>query len=81
MDAKTIETITKKVSRKFPEVVDVEPQVKKQPIPENARGENTPNFLLLYKTHVQGPRGKSIPRVVRVVVSPQGRIIKMTTSK
>ncbi|MBL7162812.1 MAG: hypothetical protein ISS57_09425 [Anaerolineales bacterium] len=81
MDAKIIKTITNKVSQKFPEVLNVKPQVKKQPKPENSKGQNTPNFLLLYKTQAKNPKGKSIPRVVRVVVSPHGKIIKMTTSK
>jgi len=81
VDSKTIKTITLKVSRKFPEVVKIKPQVKKQPKPENSKGKESPNTLLLYKTQIKGPQGKSIPRVVRVVVSPQGKIIKMTTSK
>ncbi len=81
VDAKTIKTITLKVSRKFPEVANIKPRVKKQPKPENAKGPVTPNTLLLYKTQMKGPKGKSLPRIVRVVVSPQGKILKMTTSK
>ncbi len=81
MDAKTLKEITLKVSRKFPEVAKTKPQVKKQPKPENAKGRFTPNTLLLYKTKMEGPRGRSFPRVVRVVVSPEGKILKMTTSK
>ena len=81
MDEKMIKTITNKVSHKFPGVLNIRPQVKKQPNPGNSTGHNTPNTLLLYKTQSIGPKGKSIPQVVRVVVSPQGKIIKMTTSK
>ncbi len=81
MDAKVLKTITEKVSRKFPEVANIKPQVKKQPKPENVRGQFTTNTLLLYKTQMNGPKGKPLPRIVRVVVSPQGKILKMTTSK
>ena len=28
-----------------------------------------------------GPKGRSVPQIVRVVVSPQGKVIKMSTSK
>ena len=81
MDAKTLQKITLKVSRKFPEVANIKPQVKKQSNLDNVKGQFTPNTLLLYKTRMQGPNGRSFPRIVRVVVSPEGKIQKMTTSK
>ena len=81
MDEKTIKAITLKVSRKFPEVGRVKPKVKKYIPPSDQKNATRGNFLLLYKTHVAGPGGRAIPRVVRVISTPEGRILKMSTSK
>ncbi len=81
LDKKTLEAITIKVARRFPEVAEKKPVVKKQANPTGQALNATNNFLLLYKTQAAGPQGRSIPRIVRVVVSPDGKIIKMTTSR
>ncbi len=80
LDPKLLQAIHQKVIRRFPEVSRVKPQVKRQRPPDAPPGTAS-NYLLLYKTTARGPGGRSIPRVVRVVVSPQGKVIKMTTSR
>ena len=81
MDIKIIKLITEKVSRRFPEVSNVKPQVKKYLPPGKNAEEKSKNYLLLYKTKISAPGGHTIPRVVRVVTTPGGKIIKMTTSR
>jgi len=85
MEPKTIETLSNKIYRKFPEVSGVKPKVRKQPIPKSAKGNPVDpgkrNYLLTFKTTVKGPGGQSIPRWVRVVATPKGKIVKISTSK
>jgi hypothetical protein len=81
VDEKIIKAITLKVSRRFPEVSDVKPKVKKYLPPGEQQRAYSKKFLLLYKTRVAGPGGHTLPRVVRVVSTPEGKILKMSTSK
>ncbi|HVN56390.1 MAG TPA: hypothetical protein VMT46_18835 [Anaerolineaceae bacterium] len=77
MDARTIETINKQIYRRFPEVDGAAPKVQAQP----GASEACPNFLLTYKGSVTLEGGKKMPRIVRVVASDRGKIIKVTTSR
>ena len=85
MDSKTINSISKTVYRRFPEVVNVKPSVRKQSIPgsksRKPSDQDKHNFLLTYKANVKGPNGQKISRLVRVVATASGKIIKTTTSK
>jgi hypothetical protein len=85
MEPKKIESITSDIHRRFPEVAGIKPKVRKQPIPKSQGSKSVPsdeqNYLLTFKTTVQGPGGQPIPRMVRVVASPKGKIIKVTTSR
>jgi len=84
MEPELIESITRDIYRRFPEVAGVKPKVRKQPqekdqtkvIPLEKR-----NYLLTFNKDARGPGGQTIPRWVRVVVSPKGKILKITTSK
>ena len=85
METKTLETLTKNIHRRFPEVAGVKPKVRKQPLPKSspaAKDKGTEdNYLLTFNTVVEGPGGQKIPRWVRVVATPQGKIVKISTSK
>ncbi len=81
MDKQIIKKITEKISRRFPEVSRVKPQVKKIDPPKGNQREAAKNYLLFYKTTVSGPGGNMIPRIVRVVATPDGKILKTTTSR
>lgn len=72
MDAKTLTAINEKVYRKFPEVKGKRPTKRSQP---------NDNTLLIYKGSGKAPNGTIIDRIVRVTVSPNGKIIKMSTSR
>ena len=85
MEPKTIETLTKSIHRRFPEVAGIKPKVRKQPIPKSGQAQSNKsgeqNYLLTFNTVVQGPGGQKIPRSIRVVATPQGKIVKISTSK
>jgi hypothetical protein len=84
MESKAIDSISKSIYRRFPEVDGVKPNVRKQPIPASQKkssDEKKTNYLLTYKNNVQGPGGRTITRIVRVVATSSGKIIKTTTSK
>ena len=77
MDPKLIEKITRKVLAKFPELKGSKPKVKKSKVP-SAQQEN---YVLTYNIISTDIRGNKIPRHVRVVADPNGKIIKMSTSR
>jgi hypothetical protein len=81
MDPEIVEEISEKIYRKFPEVAGIKPKVRKQPVPKNAPKPKTPTYLITFNRNMRGPGGKSIPRWVRVAVTPRGKIIKTTTSR
>jgi hypothetical protein len=79
MDDKQLNSITSQVSRKFPEVANAKPQVKRQ------SGQNTKSspatYLITYRGKSKTADGKSITRIVRVTATDSGKILKMTTSR
>ena len=71
MDHDLIAKICKQVYQKFPEVKGASPE-------EKSQGSKT---LLVFHGKALTPDGKSMPRLVRVVVDEKGKIEKMTTSR
>jgi hypothetical protein len=63
--------VKREVVRQFPEMAGAEPKLKPQ-------GDN---FLLTFKGTACLPGGRTLPRVVNVVVDESGRILRMSTSK
>jgi len=81
LDPKIVDSITKQIYRKFPEVAGNRPKVRAQ-VPPKTVDESAPStYLLTYKNSVEIPGGHIIPRLVRVVVNLQGKILKITTSR
>ncbi len=76
MDKSLVQQVSRQVARSFPEMAGVSPTVRRQ---EAARGAE--QFLLVYKGKAELPGGRSLSRVVRVVVDERGRILRMSTSK
>ncbi len=84
MDPELVDKITQKIRHRFPAFRRIKPKVRKQPLSKEQREKIHPdkrNYLLTYKKTVSGPGGQVIHRWVRVVATPRGRIIKITTSK
>lgn len=79
MDEKYLKSISNTVSRKFPEVAGVKPQIRRQ---SNPGSKSTPaTYLITYRGTGQTADGRSIARIVRVTASENGKIIKMSTSR
>ncbi len=79
MDSKTLKHVSSLVYRQFPEMNGVQPKLRLQKAPENIK--SSPTYLLTFQTKVALQNGKSMPRYVRVVLNPQGDILKITTSR
>jgi hypothetical protein len=74
MSKDLIDTICSQVYSQFPDLKGVKPQMQKM------SGPGAGNILVIFKGSSKTASGKSIPRVVRVVASETGKVIKMTTS-
>lgn len=72
MDSRLIETICRQIYRQFPEVSGSKPKITPQ---------GTAHTLLIFSGKVKAADGKTIARVVRVVVDEKGKMIKTTTSR
>jgi hypothetical protein len=85
MEKKIIENINKQIAKKFPETAGIKPSLRKQALSEkkqkSPRDGEARNYLLTYKFTANGPGGQKIPRWVRVIATPEGKVIKITTSK
>ncbi len=72
MDAKTLNAIYQQVYKRFPEVTGSRP---------GAQAYSETHVLLVFKGNGKTADGRTIQRTVRVVVSKDGKITKMTTSR
>lgn len=72
MDRETLEKICEKIYKKFPEVSGKKPTV---------RPQTEDQILLIFNGQAATADGHLMPRTIRVVVSPTGKIIKTTTSR
>ena len=81
MNQKLVENICREVYQKYPELRGMRPKV--QPfIVEKSRGSNaSPKFLLIFQEKALTATNKALPYSVRVVVSAQGKILKMSMSR
>jgi hypothetical protein len=81
MDSKLVKKISSHVYRQFPELDGKQPKVRLQTAPAGTTREVKPTYLLTYNTRLSLNSGKSISRTVRVVADPNGKIIKISTSR
>jgi hypothetical protein len=69
-----VEKITRTVVRQFPEMDGVRPAVK-----SDEGGDD--RYLITYKGALDLPDGNTMKRIVRVVASEKGDVIRMSTSR
>jgi hypothetical protein len=86
LDAKTLSAIAKQIHHQFPEVAGSKPTVRIQNPPQAkntspTREHTSSLYLVTFRGTGNTSAGKSIPRLVRVVVTVDGKIIKITTSR
>ena len=71
MDRKLIDSISKQIYKKFPEVNGSQPALSERPDNQT---------LLIFKGSATTADGHTIQRVVRVVADASGKILRTTTS-
>jgi hypothetical protein len=76
MEPRLVKSISSRVYRQFPEVKGVKPKVRLQ-----SGSGDTSKYLLTFQGEVLTSTGKAMPRLVRVVASGGGDILKITTSR
>jgi hypothetical protein len=81
MNEKLIENISREVYRRFPELRGKRPRVQPFSLERSSLPNASPKFLLTFQGHAITATNKSLPTVVRVVVSAQGKILKMSMSR
>ena len=74
MKKEAVEQITRTVIHKFPEMDGVRPIVK-----SDEHGED--RYLMTYKGALDLPDGNTMKRIVRVIASEKGDVIRMSTSR
>jgi hypothetical protein len=79
MEKKIIDAVTSQVHHRFPEMAGCNPKIQTQStaLVKSA----TANYLLIYEKACRGADGKTINRIVRVVIDEKGKILKLTTSR
>ena len=80
LSSSQIDAISRQVYRQFPEVQDARPAVQSQAGAKDLTA-GLDRFVLTFKGRGQGPGGKSIARIVRVVADERGKILRMSTSR
>lgn len=78
MDDKHLESVCKQIYKRFPEITGNRPKVQAQNMPSP---EGSAQYLLIFQGHRTTVDGKVINRIVRVTVSEQGKIVKVSTSR
>ncbi len=68
-----IAQVNQHVYRKFPEVKGARPTQKRAP--------SGPNIILTYRHKSATEDGQAIERVVRATVAPDGKVVKILTSR
>jgi hypothetical protein len=81
MNEKLIENICLEVYRRFPELRGKRPRVQPFSLERNNLANASPKFLLTFSGQATTATNKTLPCLVRVVVSAQGKILKMSMSR
>ncbi len=71
-----LEAINRRVYQRFPEVAGSHPRIQRFTLDT---GEE--RLILTYRRRVHTADGRILPRWVRVITTPKGRILKITTSR
>ena len=81
MDQDKIKTINKEVYRRFPEIKGKKPKVQILRLSTKRGPDQAKTYLLVYGSQVSTSTHQVLPRMVRVVATEEGVIVKITTSK
>jgi hypothetical protein len=76
VNRETVAQVSREVARKFPEMAGVTPTIRPQ-----GESRGVAQYLLVYKGRAELPGGRSMNRIVRVVCSERGQIVRLSTSR
>jgi len=81
LSSSQIDSISRQMYRQFPEIRDARPMIQNQAGAKSAGVGGTEQFVLTFRGSGQGPGGKVINRIVRVVADDRGKVLKVSTSR
>jgi hypothetical protein len=81
LNSSQIENISRQIYRQFPEVRDARPMIQNQAGAKAAGIGGTDQYVLTFRGSGQGPGGRTISRIVRVVADDRGKVLKVSTSR
>jgi hypothetical protein len=81
MNEKQVETISREVYKRFPELRGKRPRIQPFSLERASLPNASPKFLLTFQGHATTATHKTLPLLVRVVVNAQGKILKMSMSR
>ena len=76
-----IDSISRQIYRQFPEIRDARPMIQNQVGAKAAGFSGSDQYLLTFRGSGQGPGGRTINRIVRVVANDRGKVLKVSTSR
>jgi len=80
MNRELLQSINREVYRRFPEMKGVRPKMQSRSSPKALPEGQDKTFVLVYQM-LAAPPEVPISRTVRVVVSGEGKILKISTSR
>ncbi len=81
MNEKLVENICREVYRRFPELRGRRPRIQPFKLERTSQSRASPKFMLTFHGRATTADNKMLPYIVRVVVSAQGKILKLSTSR
>lgn len=81
MDQKIIDRVNQEIYKKFPELDGAKPRIAKTSTPKSKSDRDSLRYTLTYRRSIKISQTKTIPLVVRVVCSEDGKIQKLSSSK
>jgi len=84
MEPKVLKSVVTRIHRRFPEFAGCQPKVRLQNASQAKTVVVGPTYLLTFQSTAKAMTSsgsKDLPRWVRVVVTDNGKILKVTTSR
>ena len=81
LNSSQIDSISRQIYSQFPEVRNAAPIVQNQAGAKSAGIGGTDQYVLTFRGSGQGPGGRTINRIVRVVADDRGKVLKVSTSR
>ena len=73
MDNQLLKPALQKIYKRYPDFAGVQPKIK--------RHTETATYILTFQTSATARDGAAIPKLLRITVNEQGKIIKASTSR